>query len=196
MKHLLLGLVVGAAFMFVAQMLYTGTPTEEEKNAAYFAHSAATLVSPHNLRERMSHGKDNYVLIDIRAAEDYAREHIVTAINIDTSETAERTLDDILADFKMVVAENPNKEIIIYCYSAACMNGRKAGDFLAKHGVYVKEMTVGWNEWRYGWEMWNYDTEWDAYRVEDYVISGTEPGIVPEAARSIAPCNIEGTLSC
>lgn len=198
MKQILLGLVAGAGFMYLALGVNPAATelTQEDKIAAYYANSAATLVSPHNLRERMSHSKDNYVLVDVRAAADYEREHIVTAINIDTSETIDRTLDDILQDFEDVVAENPNQEIIIYCYSAACMNGRKAGNFLAKNGVYVKEMTVGWNEWRYDWEMWNYDTEWEEVQVEDFVATGTEPGTVPDHARSIVPCSIEGELSC
>lgn len=182
--------------MYLAQGLYLTEPTAEDKITAYYANSAATLVSPHNLRERMAHRKDNYVLIDVRAEADYVREHIVTAINIDTSEGPNRTLDDILQDFKQVISDNPDKEVIIYCYSAACMNGRKAGDFLAKNGVYVKEVTIGWNEWRYGWEMWNYETEWDTYRVEDFVAAGTEPGTVSLSDQSIQPCGIEGALSC
>lgn len=96
--------------------------SEEAKIAAYYANSVATLVSPHNIRERMSHGVEDYVLVDGRTQEDYRREHIVGAINI--------------------------------------------------------------------------DTEWDTYRVEDFVISGSEPGDIPDAAKSLAPCPIVGSLSC
>ncbi|MFT5832175.1 MAG: rhodanese-related sulfurtransferase [Candidatus Paceibacteria bacterium] len=193
MKNIIIGFVLGVAAVYFG--LISGgqsTSTEQDKIAAYYSNSAATLVSPHNIRERMSHGKDTYVLVDVRAEEDYLREHIVTAINIDTG----RELDVVLLEFKQLIEENPNKEIIIYCYSAACMNGRKAGNFLADNGVYVKEMTIGWNEWRYGWEMWNYDTEWADVQVEDFVVSGSEPGTVPESAISIQPCSIEGELSC
>jgi rhodanese-related sulfurtransferase len=147
------------------------------------------MVSPHNVRERISHGEDGFILVDVRAKEDYEREHVVGAINIDTSQD----LDIVLAEF---TALPDNKEIIIYCYSAACMNGRKAGNFLAENGMYVKEMTIGWNEWRYGWQMWNYDTEWDTYKVEDYVVSGSEPGELPESVSVPAPCPIGGSLSC
>ena len=167
-------------------------PSPQEKITAYYANSAATLVSPHNIRERMTNGKSDYVLVDVRAQEDYEREHIVTAINIDTG----RDLDTVLNEFEALVAENPNKEIIIYCYSAACMNGRKAGNFLAENGVFVKEMTVGWNEWRYGWEMWNYDTEWEEVKVEDYVVAGSEPGEVSNEVKRLEPCGVEGELSC
>ena len=195
LRHFIAGTIIGALAALLGVQYLESQKADESVNediAAYYAHAAATLVSPHNIRERMSHGKNDYVLVDIRAEEDYLREHIITAINIDTG----RDLDVILADFQALVAENPDKEIIIYCYSAACMNGRKAGNFLAENGVFVKEMTVGWNEWRYGWEMWNYDTEWDTYKVEDYVVSGAEPGELSSDAIPVAPCNIEGELSC
>lgn len=170
-----------------------GVPTEADKIAAYYANSVATLVSPHSVREKMKHGTDGgIVLVDVRAEEDYVREHIVTAVNIDTG----RDLDVVLAEFRQLQVANPDKEIIMYCYSAACMNGRKAGNFLAENGVFVKEMTIGWNEWRYDWEMWNYDTEWAEVKVEDFVTSGAEPGEVPDSAKTIEPCSIEGELSC
>ena len=47
---------------------------------------------------------------------------------------------------------------------------------LADNGIYVKELGIGWNEWRYDWNMWNYPHEWETTNVEDYVVSGTEPG--------------------
>jgi rhodanese-related sulfurtransferase len=197
MKNIIIGFVLGVAAVYFG--LISGgqsASTDEDKIAAYYANTAATLVSPHNIRERMSGGKENYVLIDTRASEDYERGHIVTAINIDTGTGGEKTTDDVLQEFKAVIAENPDKEIVIYCYSASCMNGRKVGNFLASNGVFVKEMTVGWNEWRYNWRSWNYDTEWDTYNVDDFWVAGTEPGVVPQSGRSIQPCSIEGELSC
>ena len=187
---------MGAATVFLT--LQGAQPTEEaitdeQLQAAYYAQESATLVSPHNIRERMTHGIDDFVLVDVRAQSDYEREHIVGAINIDTG----RELDVVLEEFQNLVAENEGKEIIIYCYSSACMNGRKAGNFLANNGVFVKEMTVGWNEWRYGWEMWNYDTEWEDHLVDDYVVSGTEPGeLDPNILRPAAGCGVDGELSC
>jgi rhodanese-related sulfurtransferase len=194
MKNIVIGFVLGALTVYLAlnANVQNTVSTPEDKIAAYYANSAATLVSPHSLRERMTHGKADYVLVDVRAQEDYLREHIVTAVNIDTG----RDLDEVLEEFQTLVAENLDKEIIIYCYSAACMNGRKAGNFLAENGVFVKELTIGWNEWRYGWEMWNYDTEWEQVKVEDYVAVGAEPGIVPDSAKTLQPCAVAGELAC
>ena len=72
--------------------------------------------------------------------------------------------------------------------------GRKAE--LSGQWCLCKGATIGWNEWRYGWEMWNYDTEWAEVKVEDYVVSGDEPGEVPESAKTLQPCGVEGELSC
>lgn len=190
--YFLLGAVIGALLVSAFGPVLHGKNDATSTNALraqYYATEVATLVSPHSVRERMSHGDDSFVLIDTRAQADYEREHVAGAVNIDTSQS----LDVVLAAFK---ALPENKQVIIYCYSAACMNGRKAGNFLADNGVYVQEMTIGWNEWRYGWKTWNYDTEWDTYKVEDYIVSGTEPGEVHTQGGIPAPCPIGGSLGC
>jgi len=190
--HFIVGAILGALLVMVAGNFIGSKDDATIKNelrAQYFASEVATMVSPHNIRERMSHGDDSFILVDVRAEEDYVREHVAGSINIDTS----RDLDVILEDFK---ALPDNKQVIIYCYSAACMNGRKAGNFLAGNGVYVQEMTIGWNEWRYGWKIWNYDTEWDEYKVEDYVVEGSEPGEINAENGIPKPCPIGGSLSC
>ena len=112
----------------------------------------------------------SYILVDTRTVEDYEREHIIGAINTDSAES----FANVLSAYR---ALDQTKEIIIYCYSSYCLNGRKVGNFLAENGIYVKEMTVGWNEWRYDWQGWNYDTEWSSTDVMDYVIAGPQPGV-------------------
>lgn len=194
-KNIVTGFVLGAVTVYLS--LTSGQPettvTESDKIASYYENAVATLVSPHSVREKMLHGtNDGIILVDVRAKEDYEREHVTTAVNIDTG----RDLDVVLEEFKKLEAENPGKEIIMYCYSAACMNGRKAGHFLAENGVFVKEMTIGWNEWRYDWEMWNYDTEWEEVKAEDFVTSGTEPGVIPDSVKTFKACGIEGDLAC
>ena len=44
--------------------------------------------------------------------------------------------------------------------------------------------------------MWNYDSEWELYSVDDFVATGTAPGVVPDSVKTIAPCGVEGELSC
>jgi hypothetical protein len=74
------------------------------------------------------------------------------------------------------------------------MTGRKIGQILAEHGVYVKHLGVGWNEWRYHWELWNHPHEWEQTNVLDFVSSGTDAGTYTGEI-DIAPC-IEGRLGC
>lgn len=77
------------------------------------------------------------------------------------------------------------------------MTGRKIGNMLAGHEIYVKEMTIGWNEWRHFWKQWNYPHEWDQINPEDYVIGGAEPGAyVPSEGYVPEPCDIENEFGC
>ncbi len=192
LKHFILGVITGGLVISSAMYWYVGdlTPEEElqQELAGYYANSVAALVSPHSIRERMTHGDDSFILVDTRAQADYEREHAVGAINIDSS----MPVEDVVKAF---AALPDDKQVIIYCYSASCMNGRKVGNLLAEHNIFVQEMTIGWNEWRYDWQGWNYDTEWDTHFVEDYVVSGSEPGEVSEDLMKVQPC-VEGELSC
>ena len=70
------------------------------------------------------------------------------------------------------------------------------GKMLADHDIYIKELGIGWNEWRYHWNLWNHEHEWDQTNVEDYIYSGPEPGeFVPEHDAS-KPCAIENEFGC
>ncbi len=184
------GLVLAGMCLAIPEEEKTFAEIQNELIAQYYASEAATLVSPHSIRERMDRGDDSFILVDTRAKVDYEREHIIGAINIDSSES----FGDVLDAYE---ALDQDKQIIIYCYSASCMNGRKVGNFLAENGIYVQEMTVGWNEWRYDWTGWNYDTEWDRVFVEDYVISGSEPG-TPRVLEKDEQheCGVAGALGC
>ena len=191
---ILLGVVLGGTLVLLGTAV-NKEPSGAEENelnqlrAHYYASQVATLVSPHSLRGRMDRGDNSYILVDTRAADDYQREHIIGAVNIDSAES----FADVLSAYRTL---DQSKEIIIYCYSSFCLNGRKVGNFLAENGIYVKEMTVGWNEWRYEWEGWNYDTEWDSTNVTDYVIAGDQPGVPLVREDGSETCPLEGGFSC
>ncbi|OGY27360.1 MAG: hypothetical protein A3F33_00100 [Candidatus Woykebacteria bacterium RIFCSPHIGHO2_12_FULL_43_10] len=166
----------------------------------FYATEVAVRVSPHTLRKKMDRGEENFVLVDVRSAEEYEKEHVVGAINIpaykdaNTSislETEKEETDRIIKNFATL---SKDKETIVYCYSSACMTGRKIGDLLARNGIYVKHLGIGWNEWRYDWKSWNHDGEWDSTKVEDYVVSGKEAG-KPKQIEAPSPCG-NGELSC
>ncbi|MCW9054706.1 MAG: rhodanese-like domain-containing protein [Candidatus Pacebacteria bacterium] len=162
---------------------------------AFYAAEVAVHVSPHGLRKHMDKGDDTFILVDLRSQEEYEREHIIGAINIpaykDPYTSAYGDVERIVNSFSELDQE---KDIIVYCYSIPCMTGRKIGNMLAEHGIYVQLLSVGWNEWRYHWTLWNHEHEWDETDVSDYVISGSEPG-VPQM-RDGSSCTIENELGC
>jgi len=136
----------------------------------YYNSAVATFQSPHGLRLKLDSGDDTFVLVDVRRQDFYEAEHIVTAINIST----DRNSEEIYKDFEKIRKENPYKDIIIYCYSTSCLNGKKVGRFLAQKEIFVKELSVGFNEWKNSHQIWNYPGE--IYNIEDYLASGLEAG--------------------
>ncbi len=189
----LIGLIVGVC-VGVTATLYSDSQNESQNPIdAYYTNAAATLVSPHHLRGEMDKGHDDFILVDLRTQAEYEEEHVVGAINIDASMSKE----DIVSAFQILEAENPDKDIIMYCYSAACMTGRKVGAMLASEGIYVQELTIGWNEWRYDFMSWNYPNEWDLLDPSRYVVSGSEPGSLPDVTEvPPPPCRVDGEFGC
>lgn len=136
-------------------------------------------VSPHGLRLKMDQGQFEGILVDLRSAEEYEAGHITGAINIpaykDRFTSDYGAVERILGEFRKI---EKDKEIIVYCYSVACMTGRKVGKMLADDGVFVKHLNIGWNEWKNDWKSWNHEHEWYTTWPEQYITKGKEPGSV------------------
>lgn len=182
--------------MFV--IFETQEPTTEQIIAEYYETENAVLVSPHGIRTLMAEGRaKEFVLVDLRSKEEYEKEHIISALNIpaysDANTSAYGDVERIVDAFKILRTDNPDKDIIVYCYSHACMTGRKIGKLLTEHKIYVKHLGIGWNEWRYQWDLWNHDGE-NPSKVENFIFTGTEPGI-PKVEKIVTPCS-EGSLGC
>lgn len=159
------GLIVGGFTLWLGG---GGGSTPEAVTASVYDGMVRTHVSPVEVRGWIENGNADHVIVDVRAAEDYARGHIVTSVNIPASTLTPELL--VEAFKKLPEGKTP----VLYCYSAACMLAPKTADTLAKRSVFVKVMTIGWNEWRYDWKMWN------GQRVTtdplQYSAVGTEPG--------------------
>lgn len=136
----------------------------------YYESEVATLQSPHGLRLSIDRGEDLFLIVDVRTPDFYEAGHIVGAINI----PGDLGGPELLEQFRQLEANNRGKQIVTYCYSTSCMNGRKIGEFLAENGVFVKELTIGYNEWAQVPELWNYPNE--VYDISDYIVTGSEPG--------------------
>ena len=171
------------------------TPSKEDLIGDFYLTENLVHVSPHSLRKAMDKGDSRFILVDLRSKEEYEKEHIIGAINIpaykDPNTSAYDEVDRIVGAFSALPKD---KEIIVYCYSIPCMTGRKIGKMLAENGIYVKQLGIGWNEWRYYWTLWNHELEWNQTKAEDYVYAGSEPGI-PKINNNSTACSLGG-LGC
>lgn len=162
----------------------------------FYESENAAIISPHSLRKKMTEKKNDFVLIDLRSEQEYRHEHIIGSINVPAYKTPDKSAYDdkerIIMSFQKIITENPGKEIIVHCYSSACMTGRKIGKMLSEKGIYVKHLAIGWNEWRYSWNLWNHDGEAPS-RVEDYVVSETVSSEMQEDTGEICK---QGEFNC
>lgn len=184
--------------------------TQNDLISDYYSTETATLVSPHHVRKDIMKGDSyKYNLVDLRLIKEYEEEHIISAINIPVQLTINEKLQlnyTNVSDAERIVdafraLENNGKETVIYCYSSSCMTGRNVGKLLVDNGIYVKELGIGWNEWRYDWNGWNYPSEWADTEVLDYISSGSEPGVFDVNVfnfgnKTTTACAIENELSC
>lgn len=169
--------------------------TENDQIRTYYETENTVIVSPHGLRKRMDKGESGFVLVDLRSREEYEREHIVGAVSIpaysDPDTSAYGDVERILDAFEALPRD---KEIIVYCYSRACMTGRKIGLMLSKNSIFVKHLGIGWNEWRHDWTDWNHEHEWEVTRPEDYIWTGSEPGMAAKKETPSTGC--AGPFGC
>ena len=199
-KTILISSIVGAVIGSSTTFLFQNDQksTEQELIKEFYEIENAVYVSPHSLRQKMSKGQINeYVLVDLRSQEEYEKEHIIAGGSVpaykDPNTSAYDDRDRIIGQFQELIKNNPNKEIIVYCYSMPCMTGRKIGKMLTENGIYVKHLGIGWNEWRFFWNLWNHDGQ-SPTKVEDFAVSGKEPG-VPKVQELPSPCS-EGGFGC
>jgi rhodanese-related sulfurtransferase len=171
----------------------TDLKSTEDLRKDYYFTETATLVSPHTMRLNMDKGQVDFVLVDVRAAEDYQRGHIKGAINIpfDGKPESVNKFRKALEDGK----KDRRSYAIVYCYSSACMLGRKTGQELAKQGISVKELSIGYNDWEQEHTVWNNPGE--IYDINNYIISGGEPGeLTPSKEFLNRPCSVDDKFSC
>ncbi len=190
---LIFGAIVGVTTSYITtSIVLKNEDSEEALMEKFYLTENVVYVSPHSLRLRMDENREDYILVDLRSQEEYEKEHIIGAINIpvykDKQTPAYNEEERIVQEF----LELPkNREIIVYCYSMPCMSGRKIGKLLAENGIYVKQLGIGWNEWRYFWDLWNHEYEWNITNVSDYIGVGKEAG-KPKLKNTSTSCSVYG----
>ncbi|MBT3720522.1 hypothetical protein HN789_01360 [archaeon] len=194
---IMIAIIVGALSGAVTTLLINNIKTSDSRLFEdYYATETKIHVSPHHIRKAMDKGESDFIIVDLRSAEEYEKEHIIGAINIPAYKTPDKSaysdVERIVNSFSKLPQ---NKDIIVYCYSIPCMTGRKIGNMLAEHDIYVQQLGIGWNEWRYYWNLWNHEHEWELTNVEDYIYSGSEPGI-PIINVNSEVCDIKGDFGC
>ena len=184
--------VIVQSVLLSALALRVYMPSEATLRSGYYAAETATLVSPHHLREVIERGENPFVLVDVRKPEHYALGHIIGAVNIPAE-------SDMAEKFRVLQKENPDKKILVYCYTQVCMLGRTVGNELARHGISVRELGVGFHEWKHYWREWNYAWEWDDIAIDELVAIGSTPGTyIPDLMKMFqdSGCGSEPGYDC
>ena len=103
---------------------------------AYFEAKLAFTTGPVELNRWIKTGEDNLVVVDVRAAEDYAKGHIPGAINIPKDRW-----------------DNPqglrkDKTNVVYCYTQQCHLAANACVRFAGRDFPVMELEGGFETWK------------------------------------------------
>ena len=175
------------------------TKSNQDLIKEFYEVENAVYVSPHHIRKHIEQGDKDFILIDLRSQQEYETAHIIGALNVPVyvspDKSAYEDIDRIVNEFRKIQEEYINKTIIIYCYSAPCMSGRKIGKMLTEHDIYVKHLGIGWQEWRYYWNLWNHDGE-TPVNPANYIKNGSEPGVFYISREDISGCVLGGDFGC
>ena len=106
------------------------------KAKAYFEDKLAFTTGPVELDRWIKTGENNLVVVDVRAAEDFAKGHIPGAINLPKDNW-----------------DNPqglrkDKTNVVYCYTQQCHLAANACVQFASKGYPVMELEGGFEVWR------------------------------------------------
>jgi len=109
------------------------------KNAVadYFATKIEAEWGPFDLKHALDKNAGKIVILDTRAADAFAEEHIPGAVNIPATE-----LDKRLKELPK------NKEVVPYCWSMTCHLATRVALKLAEKGYKVHELVGGIGVWK------------------------------------------------
>lgn len=181
-------------------LYYHFLETKTNPYLEYYTTENAVAVSPHDLRMEMDKWWSDFIIVDLRSAPEYKAEHIKWAINIpgiDNDANAVEQEKRIVAAFQKLPKE---KRIIVHCYTHYCMLAKHVGLMLAKKWINVKELNIGWNEWRYEWDLWNGSGSTKNIDINNYLewteVSHSWSVTNNSWSFMISPCTTDGLAGC
>jgi len=113
-------------------MMVTVSPRKATK---YFAARISFTTGPVELSESIKK-HESIKIIDVRAAEDFARGHIPGAVNLPKQK------------WETFTGLSRNDTNVIYCYCEVCHLAPAAAKFFAEHGYPVMELEGGFEHWQ------------------------------------------------
>jgi rhodanese-related sulfurtransferase len=102
----------------------------------YFEDKLAFTTGPVELERWIKTGEDNLVVVDVRAAEDFAKGHIPGAINLPKEQ------------WDNPRGLNKNKTNVVYCYTQQCHLAANACVHFAAMDYPVMELEGGFRGWK------------------------------------------------
>ena len=108
--------------------------TSPQKARKFFEAKMEFTTGPIELNSMMQQGEDMNI-IDVRAAEDFAKGHIPGAINLPKE------------DWDSHAGLNKERVNMVYCYSEVCHLAAAAARDFAEYGYPVMELEGGFEEW-------------------------------------------------
>jgi len=103
---------------------------------AYFENKVAFTTGPIELDHLLKSGENYVTIVDVRAAEDYAKGHIPGAINLPKENWGNPS------------GLSKDKTNVVYCYSQVCHLAANACLALASKGFPVMELEGGFDTWK------------------------------------------------
>lgn len=121
-----------------SKSLVSSVPAANHDEAQqFFARKLQFETDPADVHHDLKNGMDDFILIDVRSAEDYQKSHAEGAINIPVARITEKRMSEFPA----------GKLMIVYCWGPACNGASKAAAKLGELGIPVKEMIGGIEYW-------------------------------------------------
>ena len=106
------------------------------KARVHFENKVTYTTGPVELDRMLKSGDNHITVVDVRAAEDYAKGHIPGAINLSEG------------SWERAQGLSKDKTNIVYCYTIVCHLAAKACVAFARQGFPVMELDGGFETWK------------------------------------------------